>query len=92
MDGACGLAALRPMYFSNSASIGFVAKDCNTNVLAHELGHIFGAQHNREEGGTVFPDVNYGWGYLIRGTDQRTVMALVLNLASRICMAALKSE
>ena len=74
---ACGSAYLRPLYYNNDnyPPVGWVGKDCNVNTLAHEIGHILGARHNREISSSTFNDDNFGFGYLIRGTNAATVMA-----------------
>ena len=75
-DGVCGLAYLRPLYYSNVAVVGWSGKDCASNTLAHELGHLLGARHNRELGQIQdFRDDNFGYGYNIVGTNAHTVMA-----------------
>ena len=47
-----------------------VSRHCtyNGSGYRHELGHVMGASHNKE----VSPN---GHGYLIKGTDMRTIMA-----------------
>ena len=43
-------------------------------VFAHEVGHLFGGEHNREQlGGGSSRDFSYG--YLMRGSNMATIMA-----------------
>jgi hypothetical protein len=61
--------------FTNTWTYGWVGKGCQTIVVAHEIGHMFGAHHNREivppEGR---PIEGFEYGYLIEG-GYVTIMA-----------------
>ena len=41
-------------------------------IFTHEVGHIFGANHNREVAGN---GNGFNYGYLLRGSNMLTVMA-----------------
>jgi hypothetical protein len=64
--------------FANSA-FNVVRRDCATSIhaFAHELGHNFGALHNREDNDITEPLFPYTFGYQQRYTTPyfRTVMA-----------------
>ena len=68
LENVCGAAYLRPMLYTSGTTVGWVGKGCGANTLAHEIGHILGARHNREISSTTFRDDDFGFGYLIRGT------------------------
>ena len=43
-------------------------------ILIHEIGHLFGCEHNREEMGDKFM-LGSNYGKLLRGTNMATIMA-----------------
>ena len=68
-----GAAYLGPYAQTRAPPIGWVMLG-NELIFTHEVGHIFGCEHNREEeGGGSSNDFSYG--YLLRGSNMLTVMA-----------------
>ena len=45
----CGLAWINPVLNSRRYLYGLVMNNCGTYVTGHELGHIYGSNHDREE-------------------------------------------
>jgi hypothetical protein len=62
-SGVCGVAYLNA--HTNNYSFGWVGKGCQTVVTGHEVGHNFGATHNREISSSGVEGFEYG--YLIPG-------------------------
>jgi hypothetical protein len=62
-SGVCGTAYLNA--YINGYAFGWVGKGCQTIVTGHEVGHNFGAYHNKE----ISSGANEGfeYGYLIEG-------------------------
>ena len=68
---ACGAAN----YWATSATaFAVVVTDCATVprwTFAHELGHLYGAAHDRPQGGSSVP---YGYGLIAPNYDWKTLM------------------
>ena len=60
----CGIAYLNA-YRYKTFSFGLVGKGCPTVVTGHEVGHMFGALHNKEISSGA--DQGFEYGYLIPG-------------------------
>jgi len=75
-DGACGRAGALDVTTTayGNAPIAFSGRFCSTYTMAHELGHLFGAWHNREVLSFNAPG-GYPMGQLIGNGPYRTVMA-----------------
>ena len=74
---AGGAAYLGPSSQTGSPPIGWVQLG-DALIFAHEVGHLFGCEHNREvEGGGSSND--YSYGYLLRGSNMLTIMAYFAN-------------
>ena len=74
---ASGAAYLGPSSQNGSPPIGWVQLG-DALIFAHEVGHLFGCEHNREvEGGGSNND--YSYGYLLRGSNMLTIMAYFAN-------------
>ena len=50
-----------------NSNFGWVAKNCHRAVTPHEIGHMFGAAHNKEISGSFAPNGGYEYGHLIPG-------------------------
>jgi hypothetical protein len=75
--GSCGIGYLSVGAGPRgSASAGYSVIDdsCPTMVMAHELGHNFGNNHDHAQGGGT-PVYPYAWGYIVPGTDLGDIMA-----------------
>jgi hypothetical protein len=70
VNGICGQAYLNA--YRNGRAFGWVGKGCQTIVTGHEVGHNFGANHNREIADSGVEGFEYG--YLIQG-GYATIMA-----------------
>jgi hypothetical protein len=68
-SGVCGSAYLNA--YINEYSFGWVGKGCHTS-FGHEIGHNFGANHNREIASSGVEGFEYG--HLIQG-GYATMMA-----------------
>jgi hypothetical protein len=62
-SGVCGIAYLNA--YRNGYAYGWVGKGCQTIVTGHEVGHNFGAYHNKEISSGA--DEGFEYGYLIEG-------------------------
>jgi len=71
----CGLAAA--ILAAPDTAFAVVHYDCAVGNLsfAHEIGHLQGARHNHDADPTNDPTYPWNHGYLIPGTNGRTVMA-----------------
>jgi len=77
VNGWCGQAYVGPNVATRGSGIGWVGKDCQITVTPHEVGHLFGCCHNKEQQsscGTSY-GLSYGYGYWVPGTNKYTVMA-----------------
>ena len=66
-----------PNVATRGSGIGWVGKDCQITVTPHEVGHLFGCCHNKEQQsscGTSY-GLSYGYGYWVPNTNKRTIMA-----------------
>lgn len=75
--GSCGLAYLSVTQGprgNEGAGYGVTDDSCPTMVMAHELGHNFGNNHDHAQGGGT-PVYPYAWGYIVPGTDFGDVMS-----------------
>lgn len=75
--GSCGLAYLSVTQGprgNEGSGYGVSDDSCPTMVMAHELGHNFGMNHDHAQGGgdPVYP---YAWGYIVPGTNVGDVMS-----------------
>ncbi|MDE2594416.1 MAG: hypothetical protein KGL57_09270, partial [Burkholderiales bacterium] len=75
--GSCGLAYLSVTQGprgNEGSGYGVTDDSCPTMVMAHELGHNFGNNHDHAQGGgsPVYP---YAWGYIVPGTTLGDVMS-----------------
>ena len=68
---ASGAAYLGPTSQTGAPPIGWVQLG-HELIFTHEVGHIFGAHHNREVAGN---GNGFNYGYLLRGSNMLTVMA-----------------
>jgi hypothetical protein len=66
----CGIAYLNA--YRNGYAFGWVGKGCQNTVTGHEVGHNFGAYHNKEISSGA--DEGFEYGYLIEG-GYATMMA-----------------
>ncbi len=57
--GSCGIAFVNG--YKHKVTLGWVAKGCQNIVVAHEVGHMFGAAHNKEKA-SFTPDGEYAYG------------------------------
>ena len=74
---SCGIAYFDTI--ANKINLGVVQKVCATGYYSfgHEIGHMFGAHHNRESG-AINSNYPNAFGYLMRppvNSDKRTIMA-----------------
>ena len=75
IGGSCGIAYVNG--FKHGITLGWVAKNCQRIVAAHEVGHMFGCAHNRGKH-SFTPDGGYEYGNLMKdaaGKGYVTVMA-----------------
>lgn len=75
--GSCGIGYLSVGQGPRgNAGAGFTVVDdsCPTMVMAHELGHNFGNNHDHAQGGGT-PVYPYSWGYIVPGTNYGDVMS-----------------
>lgn len=75
--GSCGIAYLSVTQGprgNEGSGYGVTDDSCPTMVMAHELGHNFGNNHDHAQGGgnPVYP---YAWGYIVPGTSLGDVMS-----------------
>ena len=70
---ASGAAYIGPSSQNESPPIGW-AQLGNALIFAHEVGHLFGCEHNREQYGGGSNNA-YSYGYLLRGSNMFTIMA-----------------
>lgn len=75
--GSCGIAYLSVTQGprgNEGSGYGVTDDSCPAMVMAHELGHNFGSNHDHAQGGgnPVFP---YAWGYIVPGTNHGDVMS-----------------
>ena len=50
-----------------NSNFGWVAKNCHQAVTPHEIGHMFGAAHNKEISTNFVPNGGFEYGALIPG-------------------------
>ena len=50
-----------------NSNFGWVAKNCHQAVTPHEIGHMFGAAHNKEISANFVPNGGFEYGFLISG-------------------------
>ena len=75
--GSCGIAYITvgPGPTGNQgAGYGVTDENCPNMVMAHELGHNFGNNHDHAQGGSN-PAFAYAWGYIVPGTNLGDVMS-----------------
>ncbi len=74
----CGRVETIPAYSSTAFATMLVNTGCKYS-FAHEIGHLFGARHDRESDNTSTPYV-YGHGYYKKnsGVEWQTVMSIFL--------------
>lgn len=84
-DGVCGRAFFDASDGSDP-TLGIGIRDCALGYFsfAHEMAHILGARHNRENAPDTHP---YGHGFLV-GPKVSTVMQISLDIARRVCISA----
>lgn len=83
LGNSCGRARLNA---SKAMAYAVVGKDCFNYTFAHEVGHIFGAQHDYDTvHGNESSNAAYPWGYGYRslGGNYGTVMAYPFNSGTR---------
>ena len=69
INGTCGIA-YTDVNGQASSSYGLVMNTCFDGTTGHEVGHLFGAYHNREiEAGPDTPRGGKAYGYLMRKPD-----------------------
>ena len=77
-DGSGSYCGMATQIASTTAANSFftVDADCfvNSLTLAHELGHLIGMRHNRQEDNSSAPYV-YGHGYYSTSVSRRTIMS-----------------
>lgn len=73
-SGFCGLAFVDAARFGKNSAFGWVGKGCQDTTLGHELGHIFGAKHNKEIVDKP-PTDGKAYGKLITGSNFYSIMA-----------------
>ena len=65
-ENTCGIAYVDAA-LANAFSYGLVMNPCYDSTTGHEIGHLFGAFHNREiEPGPDTPRGGVAYGYLMR--------------------------
>ena len=75
IGGSCGIAFVNG--YKHGITLGWVAKNCQRIVAAHEVGHMFGCAHNRGKN-SFDPDGGYEYGNLLKDANDKgyvTVMA-----------------
>ena len=73
-----GFAEVGPHISHNTFPIAWVYPEDDFSFV-HEVGHLFGCRHNREEFQKKFPPWETNFGYLIKGSNMITVMAYSNN-------------
>lgn len=75
--GSCGIGYLsvgQGPRGSEGAGFTVVDDSCPTMVMAHELGHNFGNNHDHAHASGT-PVFAYAWGYITPGTDSGDIMS-----------------
>ena len=72
-SNAGGAAYIGPSSQTRAPPVGWV-KLGDALIFAHEVGHLFGCRHNREVMGGGSNNA-YNYGYLMKGSKMRTIMA-----------------
>lgn len=73
VEEICGIAYLNA-YANSLRAYGLVRHNCYQQTAGHEVAHMYGAAHDRQNSGFV-PEDGTAYGYWIPNSNYRTIMA-----------------
>ena len=74
--GSCGIAFVNG--FKHGITLGWVAKNCQRIVAAHEIGHMFGCAHNRGKN-SFTPENGYEYGNLLKDAQGKGYVTVMVS-------------